>query len=62
MAKRSVRKKGKKWYYQFYIEDESATEFKKNSPEQKVKRKRNYFSERQWRITITKNSLQKMRM
>ena len=23
MAKGSVRKKGKKWYYRFYIEDES---------------------------------------
>ena len=23
MAKGSVRKKGKKWYYRFYVEDES---------------------------------------
>lgn len=62
MAKGSVRKKGKKWYYRFYIEDESGNRIQKEFPEQKVKRKRNHFSERQWRIMITKNSLRKMRM
>ena len=30
MAKGSVRKKGKKWYYRFYIEDESGNRFAVN--------------------------------
>lgn len=29
MAKGSVRKKGKKWYYRFYIEDESGNRVQK---------------------------------
>ena len=29
MAKGSVRKKGKKWYYRFYIEDESGRKVQK---------------------------------
>ena len=29
MAKGSVRKKGKKWYYRFYIEDESGRQVQK---------------------------------
>ena len=32
MAKRSVRKKGKKWYYRFYIEDESGNRIQKEFP------------------------------
>lgn len=32
MAKGSVRKKGKKWYYQFYIEDESGNRIQKEFP------------------------------
>ena len=41
MAKGSVRKKGKKWYYRFYIEDESGrTVCRRSSPEQKASQKR----------------------
>ena len=29
MAKGSVRKKGKKWYYRFYVEDESGKQVQK---------------------------------
>ena len=29
MAKGSVRKKGKKWYYRFYVEDESGNRVQK---------------------------------
>ena len=32
MAKGSVRKKGKKWYYRFYIEDESGNRIQKEFP------------------------------
>lgn len=32
MAKGSVRKKGKKWYYRFYIEDESGNRVQKEFP------------------------------
>lgn len=32
MAKGSVRKKGKKWYYRFYIEDESGNRVQKECP------------------------------
>ena len=32
MAKGSVRKKGKKWYYHFYIEDESGNRVQKEYP------------------------------
>ena len=32
MAKGSVRKKGKKWYYRFYIEDESGNRVQKEYP------------------------------
>ena len=32
MAKGSVRKKGKKWYYRFYIEDESGNPVQKEYP------------------------------
>lgn len=32
MAKGSVRKKGKKWYYRFYIEDESGNRIQKECP------------------------------
>lgn len=32
MAKGSVRKKGKKWYYRFYIEDESGNRIQKEYP------------------------------
>ncbi len=31
MAKGSVRKRGKKWYYRFYIEDESGNRVQKES-------------------------------
>lgn len=32
MAKGSVRKKGKKWYYRFYIEDKSGNRVQKEYP------------------------------
>ena len=32
MAKGSVRKKGKKWYYRFYVEDESGNRVQKEFP------------------------------
>ena len=32
MAKGSVRKKGKKWYYRFYVEDESGNRIQKELP------------------------------
>ena len=32
MAKGSVRKKGKKWYYRFYVEDESGNRVQKEYP------------------------------
>lgn len=32
MAKGSVRKKGKKWYYRFYVEDESGNRIQKEMP------------------------------
>ena len=32
MAKGSVRKKGKRWYYRFYIEDESGNRVQKEYP------------------------------
>ncbi len=32
MAKGSVRKKGKKWYYRFYIENESGNRVQKEYP------------------------------
>lgn len=32
MAKGPVRKKGKKWYYRFYIEDESGNRIQKEFP------------------------------
>ena len=31
MAKGSVRKKGKKWYYRFYVEDASGNRIQKQS-------------------------------
>ena len=36
MAKGSVRKKGKKWYARFYIEDESGRKVQKELWEQKA--------------------------
>ena len=32
MAKGSVRKKGKKWYYRFYMEDESGNKIQREFP------------------------------
>ena len=32
MAKGSVRKKGKKWYYRFYVEDASGNRIQKEFP------------------------------
>ena len=32
MAKGSVRKKGKKWYYRFYVEDASGNRVQKEFP------------------------------
>ena len=37
MAKGSVRKKGKKWYYRFYVEDARINLVQKECVEQKAK-------------------------
>ncbi len=51
MAKGSVRKKGKKWYYRFYVEDASGKMVQKNMLEPKVKVRRKNFSAKHWKIT-----------
>ncbi len=60
MAKGSVRKKGKKWYYRFYVEDASGKMVQKEyagTESKKVRRKN--FSARHWKITKIRNLLQK---
>ena len=56
MAKGSVRKKGKKWYYRFYVEDASG---KMDTPEPKVKVRRKSFSARHWKTTKIRSLLQR---
>ena len=56
MAKGSVRKKGKKWYYRFYIEDESGNRVQKESPAPKASPRQKPFSVRQWRTTRKRSS------
>ncbi len=59
MAKGSVRKKGKKWYYRFYVEDASGNLVQKEYSGTESKSERKNCSVRQWTITKARNLLQK---
>ena len=56
MAKGSVRKKGKKWYYRFYVEDLSGNRVQKEFPGTESK------SEKRWTITKVRCLLPRQRM
>lgn len=59
MAKGSVRKKGKKWYYRFYVEDASGNLVQKEFTGTENKSETEKLL-RQWRITKVRNSLQRL--
>ena len=50
MAKGSVRKKGKKWYYRFYVEDASGKMVQKEYAGTESKVRRKSFSAKHWKI------------
>ena len=57
MAKGSVRKKGKKWYYRFYVEDQSGNLVQKEYAGTESKSETENCSVRQWMIMIIKSLL-----
>ncbi len=61
MAKGSVRKKGKKWYYWFYVEDASGNSVQREFPAPRARAKRKPCSARPWRIMKKSNSSQNLK-
>ena len=61
MAKGSVRKKGKKWYYRFYVEDASGNRVQKEFPGTESKSETEPCSARRWRITKANSFLPRQR-
>ena len=59
MAKGSVRKKGKKWYYRFYVEDASGNLVQKEYAGTESKSETEKCSVRQWMITKARNLSQR---
>ena len=59
MAKGSVRKKGKKWYYRFYVEDASGNLVQKEYAGTESKSETENCSVRQWMITKARNLSQR---
>ena len=59
MAKGSVRKKGKKWYYRFYVEDASGKMVQKEYAGTEVKVRRKNFSAKHWKIMKTRSLSQR---
>ena len=57
MAKGSVRKKGKKWYYRFYVEDQSGNLVQKEYAGTESKSEPENCSVRQWMIMRIKDLL-----
>jgi hypothetical protein len=55
MAKGSVRKKGKKWYYRFYVEDARGNLIQKEYAGTESKSETESFCDRQWRIMKAKS-------
>ena len=62
MAKGSVRKKGKKWYYRFYIEDESGNRVQKEFPGTESKAETEALLRKAMEDYEEKNSLRKRRI
>ena len=59
MAKGSVRKKGKKWYYRFYVEDASGKMVQKEYAGTESKSETENFSARHWKTTKIRSLLQR---
>ena len=59
MAKGSVRKKEKKWYYRFYVEDASGNLVQKEYAGTESKSETENCSVRQWMITKARNLSQR---
>ena len=55
MAKGSVRKKGKKWYYRFYVEDASGNLVQKEFAGTESKSETEKCYARLWRIMTQRN-------
>ncbi len=62
MAKGSVRKKGKKWYYRFYVEDASGNLVQKECVGTESKSETENCSVRQWMIMRKRNLLPKRKI
>ncbi len=60
MAKGSVRKKGKKWYYRFYVEDASGNLVQKEFAGTENKSETEKLLGRQWRIMKPSGLLQRL--
>ena len=59
MAKGSVRKKGEKWYYRFYVEDASGKMVQEEYAGTESKSKRKSFSAKHWKIMKTRSLSQR---
>ena len=59
MSKGSVRKKGKKWYYRFYVEDASGKMVQKEYAGTESKSETEKLLRRHWKIMKIINLLQK---